>query len=662
MRGRAGNRVIGVGAVVGAGVLLWFAFGMNAGVLLSNDIKEVFWPWAPTYPSSSLSSSRLVLSDPVWQFVPWLRLAREELLAGRLPLWNPHQDGGVPLLGNMQSSLGSPLVWPVLLMGVSSGWNLSLLLRLLLALAGTYAWLRDLGRSPLASSLGAVGFSLSGPFVAWLEHPHTITVAAVPLLLLFAGRAARRGTGRDLAGLALATYLVLAGGHPETQLMAALLAAGVVLVESQRRRLLPSLSGALCGAGLAAPLLLPFLEYFRLSQARLGIDRVPFTLPLRDLLRFVVVWRPGSDEIEGAASVSVALLVMVPLGLAGVLRDRRALFAILAAGVMLAVAYESPFSRFLALHTRTYWTRALLILPLPLGYLASTALDALRKRIAVQGHGARATAFAFVVVLVAAGELLAAAQGVHTKTTAAGLSVTTPLLERLREDHEVFRILPLHTFLAPNSATDYGLDDIRGYDALAPSGWRHQRMEIGRFFNTLHQTDIIEPWGLVPGGRALDFWNVKYILWHPRLGPEAETLNLRKGLDLEEIYAGPDGKILRNRRVLPRARIEGGSVRVLARVPTRWVFDVEARADGRLLVANPAFPGWIARVDGRRVPARVSPGDPIEVPVPVGRHRVELLYRPASFWAGCGLAAASACILLTLVLRSRGHAEAEAHT
>ena len=114
---------------------------MHRGLLLSSDVKSSRSPWEPLFDERRIQSP--ALSDPVWQFVPWLRLARRELAQGRLPLWNPHQDGGVPLLGNGQSALGSPLLWPALALGAARGWNLSLLARLLVALAGTFLWLRD---------------------------------------------------------------------------------------------------------------------------------------------------------------------------------------------------------------------------------------------------------------------------------------------------------------------------------------------------------------------------------------------------------------------------------------------------------------------------------------------------------------------------------------
>jgi hypothetical protein len=625
---------------------------MNRGLLLSSDVKSSRSPWEPLFPERRIQSP--ALSDPVWQFVPWLRLARRELLQGRLPLWNPHQDGGVPLLGNSISALGSPLNWPVLLADVDPGWNLSLLSRLLLAAAAAFAFLRDLGRSRLSAALGAVAFALSGAFVAWLEHPLTLAAAPAPLVFLFARRAARQAGPGGIVGLAISTYLVLSGGHPETALMVALLSAGVVWAAGRgaRRRLAPA-AGALRGAGRAAPLLLPFLEYFQLSAARLGEGRRPFVLSARDLLRFVAPRLPGSNVIEAAATVSVPLLMLLPFGLRVGWRDRETRFWTLAAAVMLLVVYGNPLSRVLAVSTPVYWSRFLLMLPIALAVVATAGLDALRTPLSARRGPVLWPGIAAVAVAAATLELLAAARGVHGVTAASRVAPMTPLLQKLAEDPTVFRVLPLHTFLPPNSPTDYGLDDLRGYDALAPAAWRKGRARIGKFADLPTQRDAIEPWDLEPDGAALDDWNVKYLLLPPQFDFGAEALNTRKGLDLEEIYSGSDGRILRNQRVKPRCRTEGGDVQLVARAPGRWRFEVRRRTPGTLTVANPFYPGWIARRDGVEIAISATPGRAVEVPIPPGHHIVELAYRPGSLRFGVAISSVSLVALGLLLVRAR---------
>jgi hypothetical protein len=625
---------------------------MHRGLLLSDEIRGHFWPWAPALGRPALSPSASALSDPVWQFVPWVELARSELRAGRLPLWNPHQEAGQPLLGNAQSALGSPLLWPALALPLFPGWNISLLLRLLVSASGGYLLARDLGRSRAASLLAASACGLSGPFVAWLEHPHTLTAAAVPWLLLAVRRAARDGGPGPRAGVAVTTALVLVGGHPETALMGALLATAFLATGPPGRRPVPPIAGALLGAGLAAPFLLPFLEYLPRSAAWTGADRHVSTLPLRDLFRFAVPSIPGSHPIEAAAYLSLAVL---PLALAGAYAGRRELdtrMLAVASAILLAAAYTNPLSDLLSSATSVRWSRTLLLLPIPVSLLAARGLDELAAR--ARHSGRSAPLLAFAIAAGCAAELLSAARGVHAVTLERP-PLRTPILERLAADPGPFRVLPLHTFLPANTATSLGLDDLRGYDALALRDFRAEREKAGRFRGVPTHTDTVAPWDLAPSGRELDAWNVKYLLLHPQFAFSAATMNERLGLDLEEVYSGPDGKILENRRVRPRARVEQngretGRVAIVERTPTRWVLDVESGSGGALVVANAGYPGWKAFVDGRRTAVDGGLGRRQEVAVPPGHVRVEIVYRPGSFRIGLVVAGTSLAVLLGLAL------------
>ena len=624
---------------------------MNRGLLLSSDVKSRCWPWASSYPRSEVQAP--VLTDPVWQFVPWLEFARRELNAGRLPLWNPHQNGGVPFLGNAQSAIASPLFAPALLLGVERGWNLSLLLRILVAAVGMYLWLRDVERSRAAATLGALMFSISGPSIAWLEHPISMVIASIPILLLLARRLAREHSGAGFAGVAVATYLVLAGGHPETAAMAVAVVAGATALEAHgwRPRVRTALA-ACVGVLLAAPLLVPFAEYLSLSAAAQGEDRAVFTLSVSALVRFIVPHATTGNPITEASTVSIVGLCLALFGLGHIRRSRQVRYWAGVAFLIVVVSYDNPVSRLLALHTPLYWTRSLILLPLALGFLAATGLDSLRS-LAKRRLGERSAMLAASALVVMAGaELLAAARGVHAVTPPEDVDPTTPLLRRLTTESEPFRILPLHTFLPPDSATALGLDDVRGYDAITPRAWLREREAMGRFTSTNIVTDVLEPRNLAPGGRALDLWNVKYLLLHPQLPYTAERLNSEFGLDLEEIYLGSDGRLLRNRRVLPRARLRGeGTVHVTERRATRWRLDVDARESTVLVLANPMFPGWRARVDGKRAPIASRTGTPIEVRVPAGRHTVEISYEPLSFRLGAGMCVAALLVLGMIVWR-----------
>lgn len=78
-------------------------------------------------------------------------------------------------------------------------------------------------------------------------------------------------------------------------------------------------------------------------------------------------------------------------------------------------------------------------------------------------------------------------------------------------------------------------------------------------------------------------------------------------------------------------------------------FEVEAAADGWLVVADNLYPGWEAWLDGAPVPVLAANHTQRAVAVPAGRHQVELRYSPLSVRLGA-LAAAVALLTCSLVL------------
>ena len=68
--------------------------------------------------------------------------------------------------------------------------------------------------------------------------------------------------------------------------------------------------------------------------------------------------------------------------------------------------------------------------------------------------------------------------------------------------------------------------------------------------------------------------------------------------------------------------------------PGRVVVDVRTAGGAWLVVADAWYPGWRARVDGRPAPLYVANYLFRALRVPAGEHRVEMVYRPASFGLG----------------------------
>jgi hypothetical protein len=80
---------------------------------------------------------------------------------------------------------------------------------------------------------------------------------------------------------------------------------------------------------------------------------------------------------------------------------------------------------------------------------------------------------------------------------------------------------------------------------------------------------------------------------------------------------------------------------------------VDASAPATVVVLESWAPGWTARVDGTTVPVRPANVLFVSVSVPAGRHDVVLEYRPASVPAGLAVSAAGVVALLVLALAPR---------
>jgi hypothetical protein len=127
-----------------------------------------------------------ILLAPVWltgkalfwgtvslQFLPWRAFAWDILRSGHLPLWNPLNGMGAPLLANYQSALVYPPNWFLFLLdavgGVSwAAWGQAILVAAHLAWAGLgMAFLaRRLGLNELAQTVSGLAFGMSEYLVA----------------------------------------------------------------------------------------------------------------------------------------------------------------------------------------------------------------------------------------------------------------------------------------------------------------------------------------------------------------------------------------------------------------------------------------------------------------------------------------------------------------
>lgn len=303
-----------------------FAWPLREGLfhgdrlLCAVDTATAQLPWCAA-PGGSPAVANPELADQGMVFYPAYRFALREWSLGGPPLWNPLIYAGAPAVGNPQLGLLDPQVLLQVVLGRALGegafdWSFALLLwlRLAAAAAGAYALARRVSLGRRGAALAAVGFSTAGFTILWANHSLGHVTPFLPWVLyalegLRAHHGARRA--RSFAAAALLFAAAILGGHPETAFNLGLAAGlwALALARESWRAAFTALGALALGTLLAAPSLLPFVEYLTHSGAlvarRLAApDREPDWIAAGlFLLAAGAVWRWRELTSTGAPGV-----------------------------------------------------------------------------------------------------------------------------------------------------------------------------------------------------------------------------------------------------------------------------------------------------------------------------------------------------------------------
>ncbi len=344
--------------------LLYFAraLPLEGKVLFSPGFLQGRVPFSLHAKRPPPISMRRHQADVAQVFVPWQLHLREEVRAGRLPLWLHSSLAGTPFLANDQTGVFSPGTLLATLFPRSAQLTVMALVRLLFAGVGMILLMRAWGLSPPAQATGAVLHGFSWILLYWLGWPLGGTAAMLPWLALGVERVRTRGDGRAVALLAGAVCFTLFAGHAETtaQLVAGIglfFAIRLATAEDRATSTPPlraaglALGGVALGTLLAGIHVVPFLELLQRSHlwaARSGPNLE--TQPLSGLLMFFAAdasgylsWlrstaldAPGGFSNKGAQELQTAYVGLAALALgvpALVIAARRRLALALAASV-----------------------------------------------------------------------------------------------------------------------------------------------------------------------------------------------------------------------------------------------------------------------------------------------------------------------------------------
>jgi hypothetical protein len=621
----------------------------------------------------------------------------------RLPLWNPQEFCGVPLLATVQAAMLYPPV--VALFALLPSWSALqgiFGVHVFILALGTLPYLRRRGIGRPAAALAALvavaGYFTAPDFTA-VDHPNFISCMAwFPAMLLCFERAVEENRWRWVGLLALAAGAQWFAGYPDFPMDSAVLLGTIALVDGRApltRKISMLAVGLGLGAGLAAIQLFPMFE---------GVQEGP---------------RPG--QMEAYASFRELFAFRTPAALGDSLLSRYG-----AAGLALAAlaAWRGSWRSVLAWTLALAWTLFALHRPLNLLY-ELPPFEFVRMP---QGWAHLSPLFVAFAVAAGAQALAArrrpAARGILAflaiatvvHGVAAIVAAPTAPRRRIAPDYELGaqragrlaalrgrgvlspRFLGLEE-IASGAALRHGLPSPTGYEYSFPP---RRIVQLLAHLRIYHMPSLLKRKGL--------HWLLGRTDLAALLGigvvvvPEAEVLPFRRA-GFVPVATLPPNDVALYRAPVPRARlvhrvlpiageyesiaavvkhageaeslaiVEEGAfeagwlaepppdgaerVDIVAEEPERIVIEATVASPALLVLLDSFYPGWEATVDGHAAPILRADHAFRGVLLEPGERRIVFRYAPRSLRVGAVASAGSLSLTLALLFTPWGRRRTE---
>jgi len=210
------------------------------------------------YRPALFSGGQFGYRDAAHYYYPLYHKVQSEWEAGRVPLWDPSENAGMPLLGNPTAAVLYP--GKLIFAALSYPWAVRIyaVAHTALAFAGMLALIRGWGASRPASAIAGIGYAFGAPVLfQYCNIIFLVGAAWTPWGFLAVDRWLRLGRPRALAGLAVVLAMQVLGGDPESAYVIGLCAGGYAVGLSRgrggpARRARPWLRAGLLASGLIA--------------------------------------------------------------------------------------------------------------------------------------------------------------------------------------------------------------------------------------------------------------------------------------------------------------------------------------------------------------------------------------------------------------------------
>ncbi|MFK8111718.1 MAG: hypothetical protein AB8B91_05935, partial [Rubripirellula sp.] len=240
------------------------------------------------FGSTLIGVDRLAFRDVSFFYTPLYDYVAQRTATDWIPLWNPLDQTGIPLLGETTTAVLYPIRYLLFSLPLSTETAISwyVLLHLVLASITARTAARWNGISPSAADFAGLAYPMSGSLLFLYTNPPFL-VAAAWLPLVIGGLLSKNQKLTDrrtiIAGIALA--MMILGGDPQTGLHAMIVVGAVWLARLIRRRvqprtIAPLLFAPLLASVLAAPQLAASISWSRQSERAVSDTESLFDPPV----------------------------------------------------------------------------------------------------------------------------------------------------------------------------------------------------------------------------------------------------------------------------------------------------------------------------------------------------------------------------------------------
>jgi hypothetical protein len=247
--------------------------------------------------------------------------------------------------------------------------------------------------------------------------------------------------------------------------------------------------------------------------------------------------------------------------------------------------------------------------------------------------------------------------GIYPAQSRAAFYPRTALIASIPRDA---RVAGTGVSLLPNTAAVYGLEDVRGYEAMTfrrlydtyPLWSQYQQA----WFNRIDD----------PARPFLSFLNVRTIVDGERLIDNPHALPrafIPRHIRYERDPAAVVPAMQQNAGFADLAWIEadypshetanGTGALTIHRDGSAFAIDADLQSAAWIVVSETAWKGWRAYIDDRRVHTHFANHAFLGVYVPQGHHRLRLVYLPESFTRGRAISLATLALLAAIAIGTR---------